>query len=310
MTVLLFASLGPLRAESELDVEIRFVPEDDRYDVLIDGRLFTSYRYGSDFPDKPIFYPVMSPGGNAVNRQFPMVKAVEGESSDHAHHQSMWFTYGDVNGVDYWNPSKVSRRIAQRSANASGAELRITSDWTGEGSTLVLKEEKTVSFGGVADVFWMDHDITLTAGAEPVLLGDTKEGAFAIRVAGSLRERDRTGHYLNAEGLETSRQVWGRPSPWVALQGKVGESGREEEEVTVVIFSHPTTVNHPPYWHARDYGLFAANPFGRRAYDPNQPERVTVLQPGENVHMRFRLAVYTGLVGADRLSADYARFAR
>ena len=69
-------------------------------------------------------------------------------------------------------------------------------------------------------------------------------------------------------------------------------------------------MNAPPYWHARDYGLFAANPFGRKAYDPKQETRITTLAVDQSLRVRFRLAVYSGQVDKARLDQDFASFAK
>ena len=161
--------------------------------------------------------------------------------------------------------------------------------------------------GGVSDVFWMDHDITLTAPNVEVKMGDTKEGAFAIRLNDTLKEAGGSGRYINAEGLETAANVWGKTSPWVAIRGVVKEAAGEKD-VTVAIYAHPSGLNSPPYWHARDYGLFSANPFGRKGYDPKAPERITTLAKGESLRLRFRMAVYSAKVEKARLDQDFAMF--
>ena len=82
------------------------------------------------------------------------------------------------------------------------------------------------------------------------------------------------------------------------------------KDVTVAIFAHPSGLNFPPYWHARDYGLFAVNPFGRKGYDPKAPERTMNLAAGQSVHLRFRLSVYAGKVAKTRLDQDYSSAAK
>lgn len=276
----------------------------EKWDVTINGALFTSYCADEkQFFHKPIFHPVMSAAGNEINRGIP---PLEGEDKDHIHHQSVWFNYGAVNGMDYWNLKMTGRRIVHREIAAEGDTLKIGLDWIDNDKKVILKEQKNVTFGAAEGVRWMDHDITLTATDAPVQFGDSKEGAFAFRVSGRLTPRGGTGKYTNAEGLE-GNYVWGKMSPWVALAGAVaGPAG--DEELTVVIYSHPTTVNHPPYWHARDYGLFAANPFGRHEYDKVQDKREWTLEAGQSVHVRFALAIYTGKPDKAKFEADYAEF--
>ena len=284
-------------------VEIRHDPATKQYAVSIGGKPFTSYRYGPEFASKPVFYPVMSPNGARVNREYPMVPKVPGESADHPHHESMFFTYDLVNGTNFWNPEKTGRRIEGREARVEGNTLVALLSWKDKDGNVVLEETKRVTFGGGPDVFWMDHDITLLAPNVEVKMGDTKEGAFAIRLNDTLKEAGGTGRYINAEGLETAANVWGKTSPWVAIRGTVKDPAGDKD-VSVAIYAHPSSLNFPPYWHARDYGLFSANPFGRKGYDPSAPERITTLAKGEKLHLRLRMAVYSSKVSKERFDQD------
>ena len=286
-------------------VDLRSAPETHAVTVSISGQPFTTYRYGADFPDKPVFYPVLAPNGARVNREFPMVRGVAGESADHPHHQSMWFSYDEVNGTNFWNTATTGRRIEHLGVDVAGDALTARLAWKDREGAVVLEETKRVTFGGRAGAVWMDHDITLAATRVPVSMGDTKEGAFGIRLNDALKEQGGTGRYINAEGLEGEKGVWGRTSDWVAIRGTIPDA-RGAKDVTVAIFAPRSGLNAPPYWHARAYGLFAVNPFGRRSFDPAQPERLTRLDGGEQIRTRFRLAVYDGQVSAAQLAGDYA----
>src|SRR6185436_10190710 len=219
--------------------QVRIRPDAAKKQYLIEiaGKPFTAYCYGPEFADKPVFYPVMSPNGARVNREFPMVKDVAGESNDHPHHQSVFFAYDEVNGIHFWNPDTSGRRIVHRDAKVEGNALVVQLDWKDKAGNVVLEETKRVTFGGAADLFWMDHDITLTAKI-PVTFGDTKEGAFGIRLNDTLKEAGGSGHYINAEGLEGGK-VWGITSAWVAIRGAVKDAAGDKD-VTVAIFAHPS----------------------------------------------------------------------
>jgi len=301
--LLAIAYLAAASTAAQSTVQIRPDAAKKQFAVSIGGKPFTTYLYGEEYPDKPFFYPVVSPNGARVNREFPMVKDVPGESNDHPHHQSVFFTYDEVNGIHFWNPDTSGRRIVHREARVDGNALVVLLDWKDKAGSVVLEESKRVTFGGAADLFWMDHDITLTAKI-PVTFGDTKEGAFGIRLNDTLKEAGGSGHYINAEGLG-GEDVWGKTSPWVAIRGAVKDAAGAKD-VTVAIFAHPSGLNFPPYWHARDYGLFAANPFGRKGYDPKAPERTMALAAGQSTHLRFRLSVYAGNVEKTRLDQDFA----
>ena len=189
-----------------------------------------------------------------------------------------------------------------------GATLVARLDWKDKDGKVVLDETKRVTFGGDADAFWLDHHSTLLAPRVAVSMGDTKEGAFGLRLNDTLKELGGSGRYINAEGLETSANVWGKTSPWVAIRGAVKDA-TDSKDVTVAIFAHPSGLNHPPYWHARDYGLFAVNPFARKGYDPSAPERITRLAVGERLNIRYRVTVYSGKVDKSRLDRDFQRYA-
>jgi methane monooxygenase PmoA-like len=307
LVVVSLAVLGALPlAARQATVTIRHDPAKKQYLVEIGGKPFTAYCYGPEFDDKPVFYPVMSPNAARVNREFPMVQGIAGESTDHPHHQSLFFAYDEVNGTNFWNPEKTGRRIEHRTAAAHDDRIEAASVWKDKDGHAVLDETDVVTFGGASDVFWMDHVISLRADV-PVTMGDTKEGAFGIRLNDTLKEAGGSGRYINAEGLETSAKVWGKTSPWVAIRGTVKDQ-RGDTPVTVAIFAHPKGLNYPPYWHARDYGLFAVNPFARHGYDPQAPERITKIAAGQTLGLVFRLAVYATQVPKERLDRDFATF--
>ncbi len=293
-------------------VETRHVAPAKQYVVNIHGKHFTNYAYGEAFWHKPAFYPVLSPNGVRVNREYPMVAGIPGETADHPHHTSLSFTYDETNGNNFWAATGgKGPRIEQTAARVEGNTLISDLLWKGADGSVIFEETKRVTFGGDANVYWMDHDLTLLASKVAVKMGDTKEGAFAFRVNDQLREQKSggTGLYVNASGAETEANVWGKTSPWMALRGTITDAGGPKD-VTIAIYAHPKGHNSPPYWHARGYGLFAVNPFGRRGYDPKAPERVTEVAVGQRLNMRFRVAVYTGKVDRARLDADYAAFSQ
>ena len=148
----------------------------------------------------------------------------------------------------------------------------------------------------------LDLQITLTAQDEPVTFGDIEEGLLAIRVAPSLRE-DRTGRYLNAEGLELAKNVWGKRSPWVALRGTV-----QGEDLTLAILNHPRSVQYPTYWHARAYGLFAANPFGRADFEKGAPPLNFSLPPGESALLLYRILIHSGHLTRSQIEEEFHKY--
>ena len=310
---------------------------DRRVDVLIDGRPFTSYIYPTSL-QKPVLYPIRSAGGLIVTRGFPL-EPRPGERTDHPHHVGHWFNYGDVNGYDFWGHSDatpkenkpkmgtiVHRAIKKASGGPHRGELVATADWTiPDGSTL-LREETQFLFAGEAGRRTIDRITTWTAVDKPVTFKDTKEGAFGIRVARALEHPSKepevfvsatgeketvprldntgvTGKYIGSDG-KTGEAVWGTRGPWMGLTGVV-----DGKPVTLAILDHPSNHGYPTYWHARGYGLFAANPFGRQGYDPKQEPVSFTLQPGQSVTFHHRILVLDGEWTREQLQKEHSNYA-
>ena len=297
-----------LRSTDSSLVEVSLLEEQQKVEIVVSGKPFTAYCFGPEFPEKPVFYPVMSPKGVVVNREIPFSDEALQKTQDHPHHQSLFFGFGDLDGSDFWTCRQgekiLHRGVLEHSSGTTG-RLSVLIDWQSPQGRNSVQEVRRVTFGGGPDVHWMDHSIHLMAVNGPRSFNDTKEGMFAIRVADELREDEGSGRYLNAYGWETADRIWGRRAPWVALRGTIGGQG-----VTVAIFDHPTSENHPSYWHARAYGLFSINPFGRKDFvDGAQPDN-RKLETNESFHFRHRVQVYDGKVSKERLDQDYWEYVK
>ncbi len=282
--------------------------------ILKNGRHFTSYLYDSIWL-KPILYPVYSPSGIRVQRQYPLL-IVEGESHDHPHHAGLSFTYGtegEVNGNNFWAGQQGSTkirhaRVTQMKAEPDFAILGIQAEWIGQEGELVLEEERTMIFKGDETKNIIDFLIELKAYNEDVVFNDTKEGMFAIRVADWLSEANGNGIYLNSEGDETEENIWGKPSKWVRLDGH-----HEGKTIGVLIMNHPSSVNYPTYWHARAYGLFSANPLGREVFEKGRGVQDTTplnftIPAGNTAKFRFRMIIYEGELVVDEIEDLFEQY--
>ena len=268
-----------------------------RIDILVDGKLFTSYVYSDTIPvlKKTVLYPIIAANGAAITRGYPL-QPKAGERVDHPHHIGAWFNYGDVNGLDFWNNSDAipsdrknemgsikHDEVVSINSGDSQAELVVSANWLKPDGSIVLKEKTKFIFSAEDDKRIIDRIVTLTALDEPVSFKDNKEGLIALRVARQLEHpgdkpavlsdakglqtevpvldnKNITGHYINSEGIE-GEDVWGHRAKWVLLSGTV-----DNKDVTIVMFDHPDNTGYPAYWHARGYGLFAAKSFGTGSF--------------------------------------------
>lgn len=297
-------------------------PDMKKVDVRIGDALFTSYMYADTF-EKPFLFPVIAANGITVTRGFP-ISPREGEGVDHPHHTGYWFNYGNVNGIDFWGNSKwlsaAERtkcgiiRLKSIDSIASLPDkgiLTVSQEWVGPDGSVPVTEQATYIFRAGKDYRIIDHFTTLTAQLPEVSYADTKEGAFAIRVARFLEfpanepkiyidahgkattlpllnNEGVNGNYLSSEGIEGSG-VWGTRARWMMLYGISGG-----DTVSIVFMDHPSNLNYPTYWHARDYGLFSANPFGQKDFTQGKEELNFKQKKGESVVFRHRLFIKSG----------------
>jgi hypothetical protein len=272
--------------------------------VLKDGRLLAEYR--CDGEPKPYLFPVIGPTGARFTRAYPMEKVAD-EDLDHPHQRSFWFTHGKVNGVDFWSETAGHGSIREtakltRIAGPALALIRTTNDWIGPDGKKVCEDERAYRFYNTRSSQVIDFDITIKATAGPVMFGDTKEGMFGLRVASTMDvKRGQGGRITNAEGV-TDAAAWGKPSPWVDYTGPVAG-----ETVGIAILNHPDSFRYPTTWHVRDYGLFAANPFGWHDFGLGRSGEHTLL-PGGSISFRYRVVLHKGDTSSAQIPAVFQAY--
>jgi hypothetical protein len=259
---------------------------------------------------------------------------------DHPHHVGLWFNYGDVNGVDFWNNSDalpaeqqaamgriLHRRVVAAHGGAGEGELAVECDWQMPDGSTVLSERTRFVFRAGRDSRSIERASELRAGTHPVRFADNKEGVLGLRVARALEEPSQkpelftdaagrptavpaldnqgvNGLYTSSEGI-TGAAVWGTRGRWMALAGRVAD-----EDVVLLMLDHPKNPGYPTYWHARGYGLFAANPLGQAALSGGKETLDFALAPGASATFRYRLDVLPGPFARERAEAEAQAFAR
>jgi hypothetical protein len=318
-------------------VEIKVNEAARRVDVTIDGQPFTSYIW-PDTLKKPVLYPLRTAKGTVVTRGFPLDPR-KGERVDHPHHVGLWFNHGDVNNLDFWNNSDaikpadapkmgtiVHRKVLEAKSGATEGVLVVETAWMAPGNKPLLKEVTRFVFSGGADARTIDRTTTLTALNEKVVFEDSKEGVLGMRVRRELEQpADKpevftdaagratpvavldntgvTGRYLSSEGKEGDA-VWSTRAKWTLLGGNV--SG---EPITIAILDHPSNVGYPTHWHARGYGLFAANPLGDKQF--NEPKEFNyTLDAGKFVTFKYRVLILSAPPSKERIERESRAFAQ
>ncbi|NWG13406.1 MAG: PmoA family protein [Acidobacteria bacterium] len=296
-------------------------------DVFIGGELFTSYMHTPDpsrkmvatgiLQTKPILYPLTSPSGTVLTRAYPF-EDVAGEAKDHPHHQGLYFTVDNV-GPDkdvFWGNSKNPLpaikhvKITKMKGGNGAGTLAALSHWVGKAGKPLLEEQREMVFRSLSsDQTAIDFTITLRAIDQDITIDDTKEGMFAIRVAQWLTEKA-GARYINSNGEELEKGVWGKRARWVRLQGE-----KDGKKYGIVIMDHPKSTNSPTWWHARGYGCFSVNPLGQldfekahKAPDP-KPYNLTI-KKGQQAPFIYRVLLYEGDADQARVETLYKAYAK
>ncbi|HUX59499.1 MAG TPA: PmoA family protein [Bacteroidales bacterium] len=289
-------------------------------DVIIDGKLFTSYCW-YDNMYKPVLYPICTSTGTIITRGFPL-KPREGERGDHRHQIGLWLNYGNVNGYDFWNNGKSGNKDP-KGGEIKHLEIEKLSGGTGEGVMItkeswldpqgkeILVENTEYHFIAKGSTRIIDRITTLTATGNTVIMKDSEEGMLGIRVARQLelpsknagflldaqgnlsKEKDTlnkgvTGNYKSSEGV-TGEAVWGTRAKWMDLFGIIND-----EKISLVVCDHPKNQSYPTYWHARPYGLFSANPLGVKDFTDGKEELNFSIPAGKSTTFRYRVIISSG----------------
>ena len=326
----LLVAASSIGATPKEKVEFKNNEKDKKVEVYIGGKLFTSYIY-PDNMEKQSLYPIVSASGKTITRGYPL-NPRPFERIDHPHHVGLWFNFGDVNGLDFWNNSyaikpedkpKYGTVIFKKivSENPAKGELVTKSDWVDIKNNVLLNEEATYVFSGTGNLRTIERITKLTA-VQQVTFNENKEGLIGLRVDRAFEEPvqkaekylDANGNvtevavlnnegvngvYRNAEGIKGA-DVWGKRTPWVALR-----ANKEGEVITIVILDNPKNPNYPAWSHARGYGLFATNNLGGRLLDKNAAEVKVVLKSGESIVFKHKI-----LIGGDFTDAEINAFAK
>ncbi len=312
-------------------VTVQVNESEKKVDIVVGGKLFTTYMYPDNIM-KPVLWPVMSPEGNMLTRSYPLINK-EGDRTDHPHHVGVWLNYGDVNGLDFWNNSEaisperkggygtIYHQSVEKAKGGKGkAVLETKSLWKSPDNTTLLEEETEFAFQAIEGMRIIDRTTSLTAAVDEVKFTDNKEGMFAIRVSRELElptdkptelmdshgvktrveKMDNTlvkGNYRSSEGIEGGA-VWSTRGRWMKLSSEING-----EEVSLVIIDHPSNVGYPTYWHARDYGLFAANTLGQKVFSEGKNELNFSLNNGETATFKYRLVVASEDLSDEQINA-------
>lgn len=314
------------------DKQVIVAQKGEDVEVSFDNKLFTRYST-TRAPNKPIFYPILSPEGDSLTRKWPIEPtALPGESSDHPHHRGLWFTHGSMNGIDFWSEGDGTGKTVNvgfeelksgwvfgsfraktewRLPNLKKADISRPNPKSRLSDTVIAADTRDVR------VFLlpngdrlMEIRVTITPVGGALTFGDTKEGTFGLRLPDALAvTTDKSAKIAPSGHIEASTgasdaSVWGKPADWIDCWGTL--NGKIQG---VALFDSPANLRHPPTWHTRTYGLFAVNPFGLHDFKGTKTkEGEYVLPEGKSLTFSYRALFHKGDTGTARVEEQYASY--
>jgi hypothetical protein len=305
-------------SQKKMDIILSHSKGEKIITVTAGGRPFASFFY-PDSLAKPILFPLYAPDGQIITRGFPIAPRMD-DPTDHPHHTGLWFNYENVNGLDFWNNSyavpaekkssygHISTDTISRTSNGQVGRLGYQASWRKADGTAIIRERTEYVFSSKGDLYIIDRFTRLLA-LVSIHFEDAKDGCLGLRVAHALElpsaqpstytdehgvkttvpaSKLTTGNYLTSEG-KTGDSAWGTRASWCMLYGKL-----QQDTIAIIIIDHPANPGYPTYWHARGYGLFAANPLGQKIFSNGKEVLDFRLKKGESANFRYRIVISAG----------------
>jgi hypothetical protein len=296
------------------------------------GKLLVARYITKESAAKPYFWPVNAPHGEPITRAWPMEPRKGTEAIDHPHQKSMWFCHGDVipegialkqkvkgvEGVDFWSEAPghgkiVCVKVDKAEQEKNHGKVVTHNEWRTADGVKIMDETRTIHLHDLGESQLLILDIDLHASTVPIVFGDTKEGAMGIRVRPSINVKEGKGTLTNAEGHtgEGAKNnadksgCWGLISAWCDYTGPV-----EGKTAGITLFADPANPS-ASCWHARDYGLLAANPLGRgKSGFPAMKGKTDLvkLAKGDHLKLRFGVLLHPGDVKEGKVAEHYKTF--
>jgi len=212
------------------------------------------------------------------------------DPADHATlHPGLWLAFGDINGADSWrNRARVEHeRFVEPPTGTTGrGTFAVRNRYRSEGGDATICREVcryTILTRPAGTLLIADSEFSSEEG--DFAFGDQEEMGFGVRVATPLTVRQ-GGRIVNSAGARDEEQVRGQAADWCDASGTIGD-----HRLGVTLMPDPGNFRRS-WFHARNYGLLVANPFGRKAL-ADGPESRVVVRRGETLRLGFGILLHS-----------------
>lgn len=276
LALLVLASL--MTAAARAQPAVTFEQRDHALTIQIGGQPFADYVWEDRDVKRPYFARLHAPDGQQVTRNHPPVE--DKDATDHAAmHPGLWLAFGDLGGADFWRNKGTVKHVEfveKPTATKDGGGFAVRNRYLA-GDRTVCEEVCRIKILVRPDGTLIDWTSEFT-GPEDFTFGDQEEMGLGVRVATPLTVKN-GGQILDSAGRKNEKQVWGQPADWCDYGG-------------VTLMPDPRNFRRS-WFHARDYGVLVANPFGRNAFTKGEKSQV-VVRKGETFRLRFGVLVHSG----------------
>jgi len=257
--------------------------------ISVGRQPLATYVYADKEITRPYFAHVHAPGRVQVTRNHPPDKTTD--SIDHAtFHPGIWMAFGDLSGSDNWrNRARVVHEqfVEGPTGGPDKGSFAVRNRYLAEdGRTTVCREECRYTIHVRPSGYLLIWDATFSNSKGSFWFGDQEEMGLGVRVASPIRV-EAGGTIRDAQGRTNEKQVWGHAADWCDYSGTIRGT-----HLGMTLMCHPANFR-PSWFHARDYGLLEANPFGRKAFGKGEASKV-VVAPGERLRLRYGVLLHAG----------------
>lgn len=278
--------------------------ESGKIAVNIDGTRIALFTYVDPEISRPYLAHLRVPGAPQVTRHHPPIAGQD--RADHpTFHPGLWMSFGDISGNDYWRLAAPVETVSYELAPEDNS-FTVHNRYLDQEDPKKTVCEETCTYTIIPhpagylllwdSEFSSDHKF---------YFGDQEEMGIGFRVATPIRVESESagsvpagnGKMIDSEGRVNGEEIWGNTAEWCDYSGDL-----DGKRVGITLFCHPDNFR-PSWFHARDYGLLEANPFGREAFGKGEKSKVRV-EPGEKFRLRYGVFVHASPPGQ---SPDFAK---
>ena len=281
LTPILMFSIGGILYAQGASEEIKLKKTSSGLDVYYGQKVIAEFSHTQTPQGRPFLCNIHTLDGIKVTRNYPIT---DKDQDDHPHHQGLFHTFSQLNGIDFWHMKGVAKHrlftVPPKDGNPatfSAESIYLDRD----GNTPLLKETMKYAFHVTDQGLLISVNAIIEAEADKVTIGSKEEGGLAVRVASDLRVQ-KGGKMTDDQGRNGGKAIWGKAARWVDNSGN-----KEGRWVGVTLLASHSDLG-AFHWHARDYGLITANPFGPLNKAPDK-----ILKKGEKLSFVYGLMVHS-----------------